>query len=159
MRSLLMRAHLVKLSITIITDWVDFTEVWLSSVGVEPGQLQAEDQPHWSRWLPEHSDCLSWWLPVCIRWKGMKSIVLSEQQEFFGLQVSSVMNLKHLYQIDEKSEAVSERYLHFLKLQFIVSCRGGYKGIKPCNRVWEIFVLEGCFISCNWHNGQFLLEL
>lgn len=59
MRSLLMRAHLVKLSITLIVDCIDFTEAWLSSVGVEPGQLQAEDQPHWSQWLPEHSDCLS----------------------------------------------------------------------------------------------------
>lgn len=70
---LLMRAHLVKLSITIIVDCIDFTEIWLSSIGVEPGQLQAEDQPHWSRWLPEHSDCLSRWLPLCIWWKGMKS--------------------------------------------------------------------------------------
>lgn len=59
MRSLLMRAHFVKLRIIIIVDCIDFIGVWLSSVGVEPGQLQAEDQPHWSRWLPEHSDRLS----------------------------------------------------------------------------------------------------
>lgn len=64
---------------------LNYTEVWLSSVGVEPGQLQAEDQPHWSRWLPEHSDCLSWWLPVCIRWKGMKSTVVNDSRTVFGL--------------------------------------------------------------------------
>lgn len=33
--------------------------VFLLLVGVEPGQLQAEDKPHRPHWLPEHSDCLS----------------------------------------------------------------------------------------------------
>lgn len=27
--------------------------------GVEPGKLQAEDQPYWPQWFPEHSDRLS----------------------------------------------------------------------------------------------------
>lgn len=70
MRYLLMRAQLIKLSTTVMADSIVFTEDFLPSLGVEPDQLQAENQPHWSQRLPEHSDCVSWWLPVCIWWKG-----------------------------------------------------------------------------------------
>ena len=49
-------------------------------LGVEPGQLQAEDQPHRPHWLPEHSDRVSWWLPVCIWWKGKKLFLISRLQ-------------------------------------------------------------------------------
>lgn len=58
-----------------MVDCTCFTEVFLPSAGVEPGQLQAEDQPHWSQRLPEHGDRLPRWLPVCIWWKGMEQML------------------------------------------------------------------------------------
>lgn len=51
-------------------------------LGVEPGQLQAEDQPHRPHRLPEHSDRLSRWLPVCIWWKGNLPLLVDHQMVY-----------------------------------------------------------------------------
>lgn len=57
--------------------------LWLgqSIQGVEPGKLQAEDQSHWSQKVPEHSDCVSRWVPLCSRkqgWPGYKQLLSSQ---------------------------------------------------------------------------------
>lgn len=139
-----MRAHLVKLGITMTLYCIAFTEVWLSSVGVEPGQLQAEDQPHWSRWLPEHSDRLPWWLPVCIWWKGIISI------HFLYLLISTVLNDSGStfglagFVNDESEASVLDWWKTrgcfwetpaFVLTAFFssVTCRGAYMAVKPCN--------------------------
>ena len=41
--------------------------------GVEPHQLQAEDQPLWPQWFSQLCDCLTRWLTLCIRRKGVQT--------------------------------------------------------------------------------------
>jgi len=50
------------------------------SQGMEPHQLQAEDQPSWSHWLLELCYCFPWWFIVCIRWQGWQSNVVGSQR-------------------------------------------------------------------------------
>ena len=39
--------------------------------GVEPDQLQVEDEPLRSHWIRQHRYCFTRWISVCIRWQSM----------------------------------------------------------------------------------------
>lgn len=90
--------------------------------GVEPGQLQAEDQPHRPHWLPEHGDCVSWWFSVRIGWKGNlhglpQNIFLLRHKEScqgFGNdgKLNTFVFTEHMMTI----EAVSEHYLELVDI-------------------------------------------
>ena len=97
--------------------------ILLLLLGVEPGQLQAEDQPHRSHRLPEHGHRFPRRLPVCFRWKGtiktqlllllLLGWLLPGHRLVSSVQVRVVMeNILMLSVFNDDKEAVSELYLH-----------------------------------------------
>merc|ERR1712008_58429 len=54
---------------------------WVGQVrqGVEPDQLQAEDQPHRAHWLPEHSHHVPRWFSLRFRRQGRQGHALGPQ--------------------------------------------------------------------------------
>ena len=51
-------------------------------LGLEPDQLQAEDQPHRSHRLPQHRHHVSRRFPLRLRWQGRQGNVLTYLRPF-----------------------------------------------------------------------------
>ena len=85
----------------------------LLCAGVEPHQLQAEDEPLWSHWIRQHRNCLPRRLSVCFWWK-------SKWSRYFGFRALLTCGTCEIKYGVVKALLVTDGYLHvFVSYLFI----------------------------------------